>query len=168
MYKQEIKKWVICATFILVLVFLSAALCAMSGCAQDYGVLYSLQDVYDAQGIDRDDLLNIAYHNGDIENNQEALQGFTPKPIGELDERTAQKIRECLARIFREDYEINAMEDGFKIVKYLGCYNEYFAFRFTDSYFDYPAVDDEPQIQVIDEIQFLYWHTSQICLWKEN
>ena len=143
-------------------------LCAMSGCAQDYGVLYHLQDVYDAQGIDRDDLLNIAYHNGDIENNQEALQGFTPEPIGELSENTAQKIRECLARIFREDYEINATEDGFKIVKYLGCYNEYFAFRFTDSYFDYPAVDDEPQIQVIDEIQFLYWHTSQICLWKEN
>ena len=107
-------------------------LCAMSGCTQDYGVLYPLQDVYDAQGIDRDDLLNIAYHNGDIENNQEALQGFTPKPIGELDERTAQKIRECLARIIREDYEINATEDGFKIVKYLGCYNEYFAFRFTD------------------------------------
>ena len=53
-------------------------LCAMSGCVQDYGVLYPLQDVYNAQEIDRDDLLNIAYYNGDIERNQEALQGFTP------------------------------------------------------------------------------------------
>ncbi len=143
-------------------------LCALSGCSKDYGTLYYLQDVYDAQGIDREDLLNIAYHNGDIERNQEALQGFTPEPIGELDEKTAKKIRECVAKIFREDYEINATESGFKIVKYLGCYNKYFAFRFTNSYFDYPAVDDEPQIQVVDDIQFLYWHTSQIQLWKED
>ena len=38
-----------------------------SGCDSDSvpsGTLYSLEEVYAAQGIDRDDLLNIAYHNG--------------------------------------------------------------------------------------------------------
>ena len=41
---------------------------AFSGCDSDSvpsGTLYSLEEVYAAQGIDRDDLLNIAYHNGD-------------------------------------------------------------------------------------------------------
>ena len=52
--------------FAMILCVFLIGLCAMSGCAQDYGVLYSLQDVYDAQEIDRDDLLNIAYYNGDI------------------------------------------------------------------------------------------------------
>ncbi len=108
--------------FAMILCVLLIGLCAMSGCTQDYGVLYPLQDVYDAQGIDREDLLNIAYYNGDIERNQEALQGFTPEPIGELDEKTAQKIRECLAQSYRNDgifSDITAEE--IRIVKYLGC-----------------------------------------------
>ena len=153
----------------MILCVLLIGLCAMSGCAQDYGVLYSLQDVYDAQEIDRDDLLNIAYYNGDIERNQEALEGFTPEPIGELSENTAQKIRECVAQIYRNDgtfSDITAEE--IRIVKYLGCYNGYYAIRFLDTLSDYTTETKDPDdyVQEVGGIEFVYVETSRIYLWK--
>ena len=155
--------------FAMILCVLLIGLCAMSGCAQDYGVLYSLQDVYDAQEIDRDDLLNIAYYNGDIERNQEALEGFTPEPIGELSEDTAQKIRECVAQIYRNDgtfSDITAEE--IRIVKYLGCYNGYYAIRFLDTLSDYTTETKDPDdyVQEVGGIEFVYVETSRIYLWK--
>lgn len=155
--------------FAMILCVLLIGLCAMSGCAQDYGVLYSLQDVYDAQEIDRDDLLNIAYYNGDIERNQEALEGFTPEPIGELSENTAQKIRECVAQIYRNDgtfSDITAEE--IRIVKYLGCYNGYYAIRFLDTLSDYTTETKDPDdyVQEVGGIEFVYVEASRIYLWK--
>lgn len=156
----------------MVLCALLIGLCALSGCSKDYGTLYYLQDVYDAQGIDREDLLNIAYHNGDIERNREALQGFTLEPIGELDEKTAKKIRECVAENYRENYEIfsNITAEDIRIVKYLGCYNEYYAVRFhnTLSVFIDVTKDPEDYVQEVDGIQFVYIDTSLIFLWKQN
>lgn len=144
-------------------------LCAMSGWAQDYGVLYSLQDVYDAQEIDRDDLLNIAYYNGDIERNQEALEGFTPEPIGELSEDTAQKIRECIAQSYRnnEAFSDTTAEDIY-IVKYLGCYNGYYAIRYLNNIFDYTTETKDPDdyVQEVGGIEFVYVEASRIYLWK--
>lgn len=155
--------------FAMILCVLLIGLCAMSGCAQDYGVLYSLQDVYDAQEIDRDDLMNIAYYTGDIERNQEALEGFTPEPIGELSEDTAQKIRECVAQIYRNDgtfFDITAEE--IRIVKYLGCYNGYYAIRFLDTLSDYTTETKDPDdyVQEVGGIEFVYVETSRIYLWK--
>ena len=144
-------------------------LCAMSGCAQDYGVLYSLQDVYDAQEIDRDDLLNIAYYNGDIERNQEALEGFTPEPIGELSEDTAQKIRECIAQSYRnnEAFSDTTAEDIYT-VKYLGCYNGYYAIRYLNNIFDFTGEEKDPDdyVQEVGGIEFVYVEASRIYLWK--
>lgn len=153
----------------MILCVLLIGLCAMSGCAQDYGVLYSLQDVYDAQEIDRDDLLNIAYYNGDIERNQEALEGFTPEPIGELSENTAQKIRECVAQIYRNDgtfSDITAEE--IRIVKYLGCYNGYYAIRYLNTIFDFTGEEKDPDdyVQEVGGIEFVYVEASRIYLWK--
>lgn len=155
--------------FAMILCVLLIGLCAMSGCAQDYGVLYSLQDVYDAQEIDRDDLLNIAYYNGDIERNQEALEGFTPEPIGELSENTAQKIRECVAQIYRNDgtfSDITAEE--IRIVKYLGCYNGYYAIRYLNTIFDFTGEEKDPDdyVQEVGGIEFVYVEASRIYLWK--
>ena len=150
-------------------------LCAMSGCAQDYGVLYHLQDVYNAQEIDRDDLLNIAYYNGDIENNQEALQGFTPEPIGELSENTAQKIRECVAQSYRNDGantgyadELNTTAEDIRIVKYLGCYNGYYAVRYRNTRYIDTTEEKDPDdyVQEVGGIEFVYVETSRIYLWK--
>ena len=150
-------------------------LCAMSGCTQDYGVLYPLQDVYDAQGIDRDDLLNIAYYNGDIERNQEALQGFTPEPIGELSENTAQKIRECVAQSYRNDGantgyadELNTTAEDIRIVKYLGCYNGYYAVRYRNTRYIDTTEEKDPDdyVQEVGGIEFVYVETSRIYLWK--
>ena len=155
--------------FAMILCVLLIGLCAMSGCAQDYGVLYSLQDVYDAQEIDRDDLLNIAYYNGDIVRNQEALEGFTPEPIGELSEDTAQKIRECVAQIYRNDgtfSDITAEE--IRIVKYLGCYNGYYAIRYLNTIFDFTGEEKDPDdyVQEVGGIEFVYVEASRIYLWK--
>lgn len=155
--------------FAMILCVFLIGLCAMSGCAQDYGVLYSLQDVYDAQEIDRDDLLNIAYYNGDIERNQEALEGFTPEPIGELSENTAQKIRECVAQIYRNDgtfSDITAEE--IRIVKYLGCYNGYYAIRYLNNIFDFTGEEKDPDdyVQEVGGIEFVYVEASRIYLWK--
>ena len=155
--------------FAMILCVLLIGLCAMSGCAQDYGVLYSLQDVYDAQEIDREDLLNIAYYNGDIERNQEALEGFTPEPIGELSENTAQKIRECVAQIYRNDgtfSDITAEE--IRIVKYLGCYNGYYAIRYLNTIFDFTGEEKDPDdyVQEVGGIEFVYVEASRIYLWK--
>ena len=149
--------------FAMILCVLLIGLCAMSGCAQDYGVLYSLQDVYDAQEIDRDDLLNIAYYNGDIERNQEALEGFTPEPIGELSEDTAQKIRECVAQSYRnnEAFSDTTAEDIY-IVKYLGCYNGYYAIRYLNNIFDYTTETKDPDdyVQEVGGIEFVYVEAS--------
>lgn len=156
----------------MVLCALLIGLCALSGCSKDYGTLYYLQDVYDAQGIDREDLLNIAYHNGDIERNREALQGFTPEPIGELDEKTAKKIRECVAENYRENYEIfsNITAEDIRIVKYLGCYNEYYTVRFHNDRHIHTTETKDPEdyVQEVDGIQFVYIDTSLIFLWKQN
>lgn len=150
-------------------------LCAMSGCVQDYGVLYPLQDVYNAQEIDRDDLLNIAYYNGDIERNQEALQGFTPEPIGELSENTAQKIRECVAQSYRNDGantgyadELNTTAEDIRIVKYLGCYNGYYAVRYRNTRYIDTTEEKDPDdyVQEVGGIEFVYVETSRINLWK--
>ena len=150
-------------------------LCAMSGCTQDYGVLYPLQDVYNAQEIDRDDLLNIAYYNGDIERNQEALQGFTPEPIGELSENTAQKIRECVAQSYRNDGantgyadELNTTAEDIRIVKYLGCYNGYYAVRYRNTRYIDTTEEKDPDdyVQEVGGIEFVYVETSRIYLWK--
>ena len=153
----------------MILCVLLIGLCAMSGCAQDYGVLYSLQDVYDAQEIDRDDLMNIAYYNGDIERNQEALEGFTPEPIGELSENTAQKIRECIAQSYRnnEAFSDTTAEDIY-IVKYLGCYNGYYAIRYLNTIFDFTGEEKDPDdyVQEVGGIEFVYVETSRIYLWK--
>ena len=155
--------------FAMILCVLLIGLCAMSGCAQDYGVLYSLQDVYDAQEIDRDDLMNIAYYTGDIERNQEALEGFTPEPIGELSEDTAQKIRECVAQIYRNDeaFSDTTAEDIY-IVKYLGCYNGYYAIRYLNTIFDFTGEEKDPDdyVQKVGGIEFVYVEASRIYLWK--
>ena len=161
--------------FALILCVFLIGLCAMSGCAQDYGVLYPLQDVYDAQEIDRDDLLNIAYYNGDIERNQEALEGFTPEPIGELSEDTAQKIRECVAQSYRNDGEntgyadeLNTTAEDICIVKYLGCYNGYYAIRYLNNIFDFTGEEKDPDdyVQEVGGIEFVYVEASRIFLWK--
>ena len=161
----------------VVLSVLLIVLCAMSGCVQDYGEMYLLEDAYAAQWIDRDDLLNIAYYNGDIIRNEEALQGFTPEPIGELDEKTAQRIRECVAERYRNNgaetgYEptLNTTAEYIHIIKYLGCYNGYYAVRYCNTLFNFTTEEKDPNdyIQEADGIRFVYLGTSKIFLWKQN
>ena len=164
--------------FKLFISILLGALClpcvcfAFSGCnSAPNGTLYSLEEVYAAQGIDRDDLLNIAYHNGDQERNKTEMQNFEPIPIGELSEKISLGIRENIAERYRNDGSApDATSEDIFIKKYLGCYNGYYAFRFSDNLFDSPDVITDPEnyIQEVDGIEFSYWGSSLIFLWKEN
>ena len=148
-------------------------LCAgvLCGCNQNVGTLYSLEEVYAAQEIGKDDLLNIAYHNGDAERNKDALEGFEPKPIGELSEEISLKIRECVAKDYRNDGTfLEATAENIIIKNYLGCYNGYYAIRFTNNLVFYPewVEDSESYIQEVGGIKFCYIYTSLIFLWKET
>ncbi len=159
--------------FGMTLLFVAAFSC-FSGCDSDSvpsGTLYSLEEVYAAQGIDRDDLLNIAYHNGDQERNQTEMQNFEPVPIGELSEEISLKIRESVAERFRDNGTIpETTAENIIIKKYLGCYNGYYAVRFTNNLSIRPAVETDPEdyIQEVDGIELSHWGTSLIFLWKEN
>ena len=76
------RKKVLC--MILASIFCLCGLGMLAGCGT--GTLYYLDEAYEAGLITYDDLLNIAYHNGDIERNLEALDGFEPRAIGKLSE----------------------------------------------------------------------------------
>ena len=158
--------------FGMTLLFVAAFSC-FSGCDSDSvpsGTLCSLEEVYAAQGIDRDDLLNIAYHNGDQERNQTEMQNFEPTPIGELSEEISVKIRECVTKNDHNDGILETTAENILIENYLGCYNGYYAFRFSNSLYDYPEWVEDPEdyTQEVGGIKFSCWHTSSILLWKEN
>ncbi len=153
---------------ILVVIFVCAGV--PCGCGKDVGTLYRLEEVYASQAIGKEDLLNIAYHNGDVERNEAELQNFEPKPIGELNEKTAQRIRECVAEVYLKVNFSEATAENVIIKKYLGCYNGYYAVRFTNNLsgrLDWET-DPEDYIEEVGGIKLSYYRTSFIHLWKEN
>lgn len=166
------KKFKLFISILLVTMCLQCVCFAFSGCDPTLkGTIYSLEEVYAAQEIDRDNLLNIAYHNGDQERNKTEMENFDPVSIGELSEDISLKIRECVAESYRNDgTEPETTAENIFIEKYLGCYNGYYAVRFTNNLSIRPTVitDPEDYIQEVDGVEFCYWQTSIIHLWKEN
>ena len=153
----------------VMLAVMLTGVCIFGGCAS--GTLYSLEDLYAAGEIDKEDLLNIAYHNGDAARNEEAMQGFEPTPIGELDEKISKKMRARMAKDYRDDGTYpEATAENFSVFKYLGCYNGYYAVRFTDNLSAAPewVTDPDDYVQEVSGIKFCYYKTSMIFLWKEN
>ena len=156
---------------VLAAAMLVATLGCFAGCDASTGTLYSLEEVYEAQEIGKDDLLNIAYHNGNQAENESLMQGFTPEPIGELSEEISLKIRQCVAE--RRDHSDGMTEvtaQNITIRRYLGCYNGYYAFRFTDNLSASLDWEKNPEdyIQEVDGVKLSYWQTSMIFLWKNN
>ena len=162
----------------VMLAVMLAGVCIFGGCSREWevytgkvegGPLYSLEEIYEARAIGWRDFLNIAYHNGDIERNKWLLQNFEPEPIGELNEETAQKMRESMAEEDRNNgTHPEATAENFFIEVYLGCYYGYYAARFSDNLSDYPAVEVDPETYVdeVGGIKFYCYH-STIYLWKE-
>ena len=156
---------------LLATMLLGAGAIGLVGCGSKYGTLYTLQEAYDNGYLTREDLLNIAYYNGDQERNESALQNFEPTPIGELSEEISLKIREYVAERYRNDgSEPAATAENIFIKNYLGCYNGYYAVRFTDNLFQYPewVMDPDDYVQEVSGIKFCYYKTSMIFLWKDN
>ena len=151
----------------VMLAVMLAGVYVFGGCAS--GTLYSLEELYAAGEIDKEDLLNIAYHNGDAARNEEAMQGFEPTPIGELDEKISKKMRACMAKRYRDNgTHSEATAENIFVKAYLGCYNGYYAARFSDNLFDYPAVYLGPDANVyeVGGIKFDCPYTTRIYLWK--
>ncbi len=99
------------------------------------------------------------------------MKNFEPEPFEDLSEEISLKIRECIAEKYRNNGTApEATSENIFINKYLGCYNGYYAFRFSDNLFDSLDVvtDPEDYIEEIDGIKFCYWQTSTIHFWKEN
>ena len=135
------------------------------------GPLYTLQEIYEARAIRYRDFLNIAYHNGDQERNKRALRNFEPEPIGELSEEISLKIRESMAERYRDNGTFpEATAENIFIKNYLGCYNGYYAVRFTNNLSAAPDWETDPEdyVQEVSGIKFCYYKTSMIFLWKEN
>ena len=150
----------------VMLAVMLAGVCIFGGCAS--GTLYSLEELYAAGEIDKEDLLNIAYHNGDAARNEEAMQGFEPTPIGELDEKISKKMRACMAKRYRDNgTHSEATAENIFVKAYLGCYNGYYAARFSNNLAIYPGVDKDPETYVdeVGGIKFYCYH-SMIYLWK--
>ena len=66
------------------------------------------------------------------------MQNFEPVPIGELSEEISMGIRESIAERYRNNGTPEMTEKNISIVKYLGCYKGYYAFRFTNNLIHYP------------------------------
>ena len=150
----------------VMLAVMLVGVCIFGGCAS--GTLYSLEELYAAGEIDKEDLLNIAYHNGDIERNKWLLQNFEPEPIGELGEETAQKMRESMAERYRNNGLPEATAENIFVKAYLGCYNGYYAARFSTNLYAYPDVYLGPDAFVyeVGGIKFDCPYTTRIYLWK--
>ena len=151
---------------------LGAGAIGLAGCGpKTYGTFYTLQEAYDNGYLTREDLLNIAYYNGDQERNESALQNFEPTPIGELSEEISLKIRKYVAERYRNNgYNPDVTAEHVSITNYLGCYNGYYVIRYLDNLTDRPAVDRDPEayVQEVAGIKFSYWNTSLILAWKNN
>ena len=97
------------------------------------------------------------------------MQGFEPTPIGELDEKISKKMRARMAKRYRDNgTHPEATAENFSIKVYLGCYNGYYAARFSDNLSDYPAVYLGPDAFVyeVGGIKFDCPYTTRIYLWK--
>lgn len=169
MFNQKIRKTAVAlmACFFLL---------PFSGCGKGWevytgviegGPVYSLEELYDAQAIARRDFLNIAYYNGDQEANQKAMKNFEPEEIGTLREEISLEIRESLAARYREeeDYSEVTAED-FTIVKYLGCYYDYYVFRYSSAFYLYPDWD-VVNTQEVGEFIYHYRYSGKIMAWKK-
>lgn len=135
------------------------------------GPLYTLQEIYEARAIRYRDFLNIAYYNGDQERNKRALRNFEPEPIGELSEEISLKIRESMAERYRDNGTFpEATAENIFIKNYLGCYNGYYAVRYSNNFLLYPewVTDPDDYVQEVSGIKFCYYKTSKIFLWKDN
>lgn len=123
------------------------------------GTLYTLERAYKEGKITREQLLNIAYHQGSAEYNQEEInENFTPIPKGDLTEDVSLEIRTALAEMHREytGYEnITAKDFSISSNYYYGCYNNYHVFFFENvSGIDsYPTWDYEYN-EEIDGVTF--------------
>ena len=139
---------------------------ALSGCAG--GTIYNYEDVYITGEITREHLLNIAYHNGDEEINEEAMQNFIPQEIETLSDEVSLKIRKTLVKSGRWTSETRLTVEDFIITDYLGVYNGYHVFQYMNKRW----ISPDWIVHYAEEIDgVILTHgedETAVVLWKEN
>lgn len=142
---------------------------ALSGCAKNEGIFYTLQEAYDAGMLTQNDLMSIAYyHNGGRKYNEDIMsEDYTPIPKmpQELGQNVSYKIRATVALELRRSKIKEAKTDGVSIVHYYGTYDGAVAVIVTHSYLgDSPAVTVDISYSVAGVI-FHYWTYNLIQIW---
>jgi len=148
---------VLCLTLVL------TCFTALLGCAEvktgqlEEGKIYSLQEAYEINAISYNDLLSIACHSGNRENNQ-IDKNFKPTEINELNEDISLKIKECLAK-----NETGKNVDDYQILHYYGCYNGAHSFDYIDTTCFEPTVEI-PFTETVGGINFHYVSSYRIIM----
>ena len=131
----------------------------------EYGVIYTLQQVYEAGVLSREDLLEIAYHNGDysyymqpnVDNNGVFPEDFQPRSTPVLSEAEKGIITAALVDIHKSSNVTEA-----KISYYCGVYYGMYCFRYSTAPDNF--VDWEVRLEV-GGISF-YNGGSGVCFLK--
>ena len=154
-------KLFICFGLLLAMIF-SFAACA----PQKKGEFYTLQEAYDQGLLTVDDLKNIAYY----QNGESPDESFVPtaKNPETLSTETENAIKETKAYDYR-NREVNPKTDAkpnaYRIVKYLGTYNNCSAVMIESEYYDHNNAIWEIDIE---GIIFKYNNGNRIYIFKAN
>ena len=117
------------------------------------GIL-SLQEAFDKGVLTHEDLLNIAYHNGNAELNKEEIsEDFEPTQKPEMTEEVTADIVKSLSYVYNylDIVAEDTTENDFTVTDYLAFINGYYVLKYSCSHFD---VTDEVKEEVIDGVSF--------------
>lgn len=148
--------------FVLLTILFSFTACA----PQKRGEFYTLQEAYDQGLLTVDDLKNIAYHL----NGESPDESFVPTPKNPqtLSAATEKAIKETKAYDYRND-TISPKKDvkpnGFRIVKYLGTYNNSLAIMIESNYYVHTCAE---WIDTVEGVSFNYGYGNYIVIFKAN
>jgi hypothetical protein len=93
------------------------------------GPLYYVDELYELGKIKYEDWLNFIYWSPDSDSNEELLEGFTPKEIGELPADVRAEIEEYVRDSMLSPESLERLE--YIHIGYYGCYNGYYIIRYT-------------------------------------
>lgn len=139
------------------------------------GQIVDFRGVSRREDIPLDFLLNIAYHNGDIErydiNKQriaENLPDFKPTPIKKTPTKIKRAIETALLEKYKKTYT-RIKRRNFKI-EYFGEYNGYYIFKYQQDYVVPKAVDDFRKVNSAygDDDNYIILHTGDESMVKDG
>ncbi len=128
----------------------------LSGCNQNTGKLYDLEEVYNNEWLFAEDLQTIA----DLYNANETLK------ISDLGDKIAEKIKKTVVNEIKERIP-EAKAEEIRITAYYGVYQDCYAVMLYVPYYEYPAVVVD-EWQEIGGVRFHHTGFNRIQVWKDK